>query len=598
MSSGRPPPSTTPAPPKASQTRGPSTRRQSANSISPAIGRTTENMLRHPAFEGHNASDEPSARKLLVEHGFLSLNTDPSHTQICNTLLCLTFATGVNAQVADVIRATALIVESLSPGIPTSAEANPPALAPMQQQIDRLTMIVDEIKAATDSNSKSAATIAELTESTKKELESTSLNVSRAANAHTSNLASSPSPPSATGPQKASYADIARYSTHAKATALCESQTRTVRITPSQDSAPSWEDLTELVLVEKANEALDLARTTTEDIPTDAKFLSARKSKSGSILYEVNTEEAAAWLRSPEGRVLFTANFGPDVSLETRPFSIIAEYVPVGTKTDDPQTLRTIESTNSLPAGAIRSMRWIKPIERRTPNQRHAHAIIDFFSPTDANAAIRHPFSIQSKKTPTRRLLPEPTRCLKCQSFENGHFAKNCRYSHDVCGTCAGNHRTSACSVSRQEDRYCANCKSRGHAAWDRKCPIFAELMTRYHSKLPDANYRFFPIADDHSSWELESQESGSHAGDSRAARTRPTPQPHPMFRNEEQRNSVHRNRNSSPSGRPSPPAPTPTDSQGPSQPNEATASNPLATASSDTPSSSPYDSALSMFTS
>ena len=204
MSSGRPPPSMTPVPPKVSQTKGPSTRRQSANSIS-------------PAFEGHNASDEPSARKLLVEHGFLSLNTDPSHTQICNTLLCLTFATGVNTQVADVIRATALIVESLSPGIPTPAEATPPALAPMQQQIDCLTMIIDEIKAATDSNSKSAVTIAELTESTKKELESTSLNVLRAANAHASNLASSPSPPPATGPQKASYANIARYSTHAKA---------------------------------------------------------------------------------------------------------------------------------------------------------------------------------------------------------------------------------------------------------------------------------------------------------------------------------------------------------------------------------------------
>ena len=259
MSSGRPPPSTTPVPPKASQTRGPSTRKQSANSISPAIGQTTENMLRHPAFKGHNASDEPSARKLLVEHGLLPLNSDPSHSQICNTLLCLMFVTGVNAQVANVIRATALLVESLSPSTPTTAEVTPSAMAPMQQQIDRLATIVDEIKAAMDSNSKAATTIAELAESTKKELESTSLNVLRAANAHASNLASSPLPPPAIGPQKVSYADIARHSTHARAIALCESQTRTVRITPSQDSAPSWEDLTEIVLVEKANKALDLA---------------------------------------------------------------------------------------------------------------------------------------------------------------------------------------------------------------------------------------------------------------------------------------------------------------------------------------------------
>ena len=352
-------------------------------------------------------------------------------------------------------------------------------------------------------------------------------------------------------------------------------------------------------MYKKANKALDLARTTTEDIPTNAKFLLARKSKSGSILYEVNTEEAAAWLRSSEGRALFTANFGPDVSLETRPFSIIAEYVPVGTKTDDPQVLRTIESTNSLPAGAICSMRWIKPIERRTPNQQHAHAIIDFFCPTDANAAIRHPFTIQNKKTPTRRLLPEPTRCLKCQSFENGHFAKNCRYSHDVCGTCAGNHRTSACTVSRQEDRYCTNCKTQGHAAWDRECPTFQELMKRYHSKLPDVNYRFFPIADDHSSWELEDGENEPHPNNSRPARTRPTPQPHPMFRNEEQHNPARRNRNNPSPTRPTSPTSTPADPRDPSQPNEVTASNSLATASTGTPPpSSPYDSALSTFTS
>lgn len=500
------------------------------------MGRTTEDMLANPPFKA-STTDVPSAQKLLAEYTLLPPNTDPSHSLLCNVLLCITYA-GVNAQLADVIRAVALLVNSLHPSSPdpdSDAPSTDTLSSILKEQVDRLIATTDEIRTASSANTTAAVTLAELVDNTKQELKNASHNLAHATEAHASSHSVSPLL------QKASYANVVNQKAHDRATARCESQTCTVRITPSQSGPSSINDLDKEVLVEKANKALDLLRGTSTDIPSKAKFLSARKAKTGSILYEVNSEETAAWIRTPEGRRSFTAHFGPDVSLATKPFPVIAEYVPVRTTIDDPETSRVIERNNELPAGSIRSIRWIKPIERRSIGQRHAHAIIDFHRPTDANIAIKQDLRISGKNTSIRRLLPEPMRCMKCQSFEDGHFAKNCSSSRDVCGTCAEDHRTSACTVSLQSDRYCANCKTRGHAAWERECHTFKNLLKCHHARLPDVSYRFYPVPDDSSSWELEASESEPPAAHARTARPKPTPQPHPMFAQEDGWNTVQR---------------------------------------------------------
>ena len=553
MSSGRPPPAPALNPPKASQARGASssitTRKQTANFISPAMGRTTEDMLKAPAYSSAMATDTPSAQKLLAEHSLFPPNTDPSHSLLCNILLCLTFATGINAQLADVIRAIAILVNSLSPS-PSAPEANPSPslLSALKEQIDRLASTTDEIQTASSANIASAISIATLVDNTKQDLKKASLSLAQASEAHA--LSHSSSPPL----QKPTYASVAKHNAHDRATALCESQTRTVRITPSQEGPSSFNDLDEEVLLEKANNALDRLRSISSDIPPSAKFLSARRTKSGSILYEVDSPETAAWLRTPKGQLSFTANFGPDVSLATKPFPVLAEYVPIRTLIEDPKTLRDIEHNNNLPPDSVRSMRWIKPVERRIPNQRHAHAIIDFHCPTDANFAIKKGLRISGKKTTIRRLLSEPLRCMKCQSFEGAHFAKNCQSSRDVCGTCAGNHRTSSCSVSSPNDRYCANCKTEGHAAWERGCPTFSRLLQRHHAHLPDAPYRFYPIPEDSSSWELNNSEKDANAEPIRKNRPKPIPQPHPMFAEEDGQDSARYSHNRAPDPPSTPP--------------------------------------------
>ncbi|KIM60415.1 hypothetical protein SCLCIDRAFT_67848, partial [Scleroderma citrinum Foug A] len=91
---------------------------------------------------------------------------------------------------------------------------------------------------------------------------------------------------------------------------------------------------------------------------------SARKTAHKNVLYEVDSEETVAWLRSPEGQCLFASKFGTEISLASRPFSMLIEYIPIALEVENPNVHRDIERRNNLSAGSICSARWIKPIER------------------------------------------------------------------------------------------------------------------------------------------------------------------------------------------------------------------------------------------
>ncbi|KAG1879042.1 hypothetical protein F4604DRAFT_1579341, partial [Suillus subluteus] len=128
--------------------------------------------------------------------------------------------------------------------------------------------------------------------------------------------------------------------------------------------------------------------------------------------------------------------------------------------------------------------------------QRTAHIAITLKTKKAANQIIRHGISMEGKKVYGRKLLPEPTRCLKCQLFDRGHIAADCPQKHDTCGTCGADHRTSSCSADTQELYHCANCNTDGHASWSRECPIFITRWQVHKAKNEEARYKYFPMED------------------------------------------------------------------------------------------------------
>ena len=239
-------------------------------------------------------------------------------------------------------------------------------------------------------------------------------------------------------------------------------------------------------------------------VPEEAQFVSARKINHGQVLYEVNSSQTADWLCSSDGAKAFISKFRPNITLATKPFPVLIEYVPIRFNTDDPSHLRDIECKNALSTGTVKSTRWIKPIERRSPQQQRAHLTLEILKPGDANQAIREGLVILGPCCPVCKLLPEPIRCMKCQSFEGSHFARDCKRDDDTCGTCAGNHRTKNCKSTSLDQHWCANCQEAGHAAWDQECPVYLEKARQHQSHIADTHYRFYPEKEDPTTWELD----------------------------------------------------------------------------------------------
>ena len=375
------------------------TRKQTATSGSLTTGHSKQDMMNTPACSS-SIFDAPSACKYLIEHFLLQPNQDPDNPSLSCALLHLTFAQGITTPTADAIRSIAILFDTLLPIRATpSPENTPPVDIPsLTEQIDKLSASVQEIREATDINRRSAEALTRTIDVSKEEMHAASQLVTDAAEALTSTTRF-PHPQtddddnsSTIHPQLTTYANAVKHSPHARAVACCTAQARTIRLTPlpSDDSGHSLTDLSEEILVQKANLALELAREHGSPIPHDAQFISARKTAHKNVLYEVDSEEMVAWLRSPEGQRSFASKFGTEISLASRPFSVLVEYVPIALEVENPNVHRDIERRNNLPAGSIRSACWIKPIKRRSPNQRCAHAILDFFRPSGANCIIQN----------------------------------------------------------------------------------------------------------------------------------------------------------------------------------------------------------------
>ncbi|KAF8881113.1 hypothetical protein BD779DRAFT_1386322, partial [Infundibulicybe gibba] len=111
-----------------------------------------------------------------------------------------------------------------------------------------------------------------------------------------------------------------------------------------------------------------------------------------------------------------------------------------------------------------------------------------------ANEAIKMGLFICGKRTPVRKSLKEPLRCLKCQKVGTGHLAATCKDTKDTCPRCGGEHRAVDCTIMADSLK-CSNCKESGHGAADRNCPYFRKRITQHLEKDPQNKLRFFPTS-------------------------------------------------------------------------------------------------------
>jgi hypothetical protein len=254
---------------------------------------------------------------------------------------------------------------------------------------------------------------------------------------------------------------------------------------------PTVENKSQAELKDKAN---DIIASLGELLPPEgAKVENVLKLRSGGAILQLNSKEAANWIRTTEVEIEFTKSFAELAHFRERHYNILVPRVPLTFDPSNQEHLREIEEANGLNALSITKARWIKPEYRRTPGQRLAHASITISSAATANKLIRDGMYIcNSRVTPTK-LKQEPLQCMKCRGW--GHVAISCLEPKDTCGNCAGDHQTRACPSP--DKRYCVSCKSDTHASWDRKCPEFVRRCLRHNERHPENNMVYFPTDED-----------------------------------------------------------------------------------------------------
>ena len=189
----------------------------------------------------------------------------------------------------------------------------------------------------------------------------------------------------------------------------------------------------------------------------------------------------------------FMDHFGGTSALHARTYQVVVEHVPVTFDVTSTDALRRAEEASGLPTRAIHEARWIKPTHLRGLGQRVAFLIMGFSSRETANHAMNYGVMLEGKHCRTRKLLPEPKRCVKCQGY--GHFARECKSPKDVCARCAGEHRTTDqdCPVGKGQTTKCANCDRTGHGAADRNCDEYKRKLAQMRARDPDSRFRLFP---------------------------------------------------------------------------------------------------------
>lgn len=227
--------------------------------------------------------------------------------------------------------------------------------------------------------------------------------------------------------------------------------------------------------------------------PKDTTVLEVSKPRNGGITILFKEKEVVEWLRDTAIEMAFTLAFAPGALIRQRLYSILIPRIPLTFDPADDSHLWEIEENNNMPGKFIQKARWIKPINRRSPEQRAAHAIFTLNNINITNTCIRDGLYVCGLKIHPNHLKHEPMQCMKCRHW--GHFAHNCLANEDTCGTCRESRRTNQCS--NKGKLHCVSCKTDTHASWDRECPEFLRRSTQLDENFPENNLPYFPTSEE-----------------------------------------------------------------------------------------------------
>ena len=484
------------------------------------------------SIEGSIITNPSDAKKHLENAGLISPDQALSQTTFAEILLTLVVTAPtrrassdrIPERIANIIKAVALLLDGplRSPTPPPSNQhcthltsTDPPSAPPQQQHISPIIAkhLEDNatfIKQAAVTHAETTAKVNALIERFERLQERSEKTVSSFETASSS----SRDHPSATTPPVPSYRD-----------SLVNGKLNPSAHTPSQHkllnrigikacqilldfaqdahlklSRPDSPETSPAILVKAAiNTWLNSPEDRNGAIPKKAAARVVQIFGNSRVLIEMNSLEAADWMRSNSERILGEI-LKCKVSLLKRSFTVLARFVPVMFDIS-PANLRGLKDDHSLPANSILNATWVKDPSKWAKDQKFANLKIFCSTPGTANSLITGPAFIHSSHLCIQKDTKSPGVCNKCQKY--GHIARDCSETIDTCGFCGQEHCTSICNST---DTYkCTPCGSTDHPTNSSQCPTFIRLAQAIIDKDPESSSAYF-LTDETWTW-------GNHSG-------------------------------------------------------------------------------------
>jgi hypothetical protein len=465
-------------------------------------GTTPDSLSPRPSARGNTRSASRSAEATLAEEmtieearetlckaGYLPAGTPTSATTLA--LIIKQFvacAPKIPKALADGLRATAVLIENLQEDRIANGVATQ-ILAAIATPLERLSNSVHRLESITPEGEQTAERQATERPGGAPQLASATAQI-------------------AIRPTYAAVTQVQVPPRHAEVMARSQGRDKQVLIEGVEGTNnEDLQRLTERELVDKAETTLELMGLMAADKPEEGRmFVGAQKLQRGGILYLMKTTAAADWLKKPDVRHRFLELYGGGGYLRDRGYAIILQYVPVSFEPGSITARRRVENENELEHEEIIEAKWLKELDKRTPGQRTAFVLANLKTAQAANKILRGGIIVEGKRVFAHKNVPEAKRCMKCQGYRASHKAANCKQIHDTCAKCGQLHRTSECTAT-PGTQFCCNCRNGGHTASDRNCPVFKEECRRIAKRNPENKYRYFPVMEDPSTWELKEGE-------------------------------------------------------------------------------------------
>lgn len=430
--------------------------------------------------------DIKDAKKLLVSGGWTENGEPISLETLARILLAHTLNSKVTDETASIMTAIAfLITTNLQDGIAQGVAKSITEL--LQHSIASMTVGVREdlelhAKRLAET-AESQANIAQDMQRTQEEMAESARNAATQVRAY-SQVAATPPLPQPIPPRPPVTHSQLQIQNRERI------KRRQVLVDFEKTEELQLEVMDEKTLTRKATDALyTVFAAATGPKPDEVKLKSGVLLRNGGLLLELNSSEAANWLRSGGVTSSFLDNLGSGASIKNRTYQVIVQFVPVTFDPTNDDHVRGFEENNNIAIGSIAKMDWIKPKKDRKEGQKVATLRVYHQDAESANVILKQGAYVFDKRVEPRRPHKEPIRCLRCHKF--GHERRNCSYQIAYCGKCTRAHETDDCSEPPTEYK-CINCLG-PHPSYSRECPKFWEKCQQMDQRCPENGLAFYP---------------------------------------------------------------------------------------------------------